>query len=211
MGRFIFILLSAAALLSSGCATLSKDECLAADWRTIGFEDGSRGYASSRIGQHREACADYGVAPNLSHYQEGHSEGAEVYCAPNNGFEVGRRGATYNGICSARMEEEFLLAFGQGKEIYQLWVAADAMGADIANAYKEIDYHQERADANRQMSRAAWERKQYDEARSLDEEADEHLKSIGRLEGEILDMEAQKAAFEADAERLEASYRPYYR
>ena len=41
-------------LFTTGCATMGKDECLSADWRTIGFEDGAGGYPASRIGQYRQ-------------------------------------------------------------------------------------------------------------------------------------------------------------
>ncbi|NVJ59953.1 MAG: DUF2799 domain-containing protein [Gammaproteobacteria bacterium] len=100
------------------CATLSKEECRAADWRTIGFSDGARGYASGRISDHREACAEYGVAPNLQQYLAGHKEGIRNYCVPNQGFDLGRRGTQYNGICPADLEPAFLSSYRQGQEIY---------------------------------------------------------------------------------------------
>jgi hypothetical protein len=46
----------AAAVVLSACATgMGKDECVAADWRTIGYEDGLHGYPADRIGAHRVA------------------------------------------------------------------------------------------------------------------------------------------------------------
>ena len=45
----------------SGCATMSAEECATGDWHMIGFEDGSMGYTVDRLGQHRKACAKYGV------------------------------------------------------------------------------------------------------------------------------------------------------
>lgn len=53
-------------VLVSSCASLSKDECVNADWRLIGYEDGSNGAGRVRIGQHRKACADHGVVPKTS-------------------------------------------------------------------------------------------------------------------------------------------------
>jgi hypothetical protein len=57
----MMILVSLSWTAFTGCATLGKEECLNADWFTIGFEDGARGYPASRIGDHREACAKHGV------------------------------------------------------------------------------------------------------------------------------------------------------
>ena len=42
--RSLINLLAAAALLAtSGCASLSKDECLSANWEDIGIRDGANG------------------------------------------------------------------------------------------------------------------------------------------------------------------------
>ena len=55
------------ATVLAGCSTgMGKDECLVADWRTIGYEDGLHGYTADRIGAHRVACAKHQIAPNLA-------------------------------------------------------------------------------------------------------------------------------------------------
>jgi hypothetical protein len=58
------ILAATAAL--SGCNSMSAQECLATDWRTVGYEDGVNGYAGDRIGRYRNACSEHGVTPNLA-------------------------------------------------------------------------------------------------------------------------------------------------
>jgi hypothetical protein len=49
--------------LLAACASLDKDECQHADWYAIGLEDGARGRALERLGDHRRACAKYSVTP----------------------------------------------------------------------------------------------------------------------------------------------------
>ncbi|NVJ49763.1 MAG: DUF2799 domain-containing protein [Gammaproteobacteria bacterium] len=112
------IVLVAAMLTLQGCATLSKDECRSADWRTIGFEDGSRGYSSQRIASHREACAEYGVAPDFERYMQGHKQGIRNYCVPSRGFSLGRSGSQYNNLCPADLEPSFLTAYRRGLEVH---------------------------------------------------------------------------------------------
>ena len=73
---FLFI------LIVSGCATLNEEECLTANWQIIGLEDGSEGHLETYLGKHREACAKYGVTPDLEQYRIGHAEGVQSFCTP---------------------------------------------------------------------------------------------------------------------------------
>lgn len=106
-------------LAATGCATtLNESECRNADWRTIGFEDGARGASAARIGEHREACADHGIAPDLSAYRQGRDEGLRQYCRAQNGFRLGERGTAYAGQCPADVEPEFQAAYEAGKRLH---------------------------------------------------------------------------------------------
>lgn len=118
-----FIARAGAAILLlaiSGCATMDREECLTVDWRTVGFEDGAAGYASDRIGQHRKACAEYGVTPDLTAYQEGRAEGLREYCVPANGFRIGSQGGSYGGICPSDLDPAFADAYQSGRQLYTL-------------------------------------------------------------------------------------------
>jgi hypothetical protein len=116
----------------SGCAAMSEQACLVTDWRTIGFEDGVAGRSSASIGNYRQACADYGVTPDLAEYRAGHDEGVEVYCRAGNGFEVGRNGSRYLGVCPANLEPDFLAAYNEGRQLYELEAALLAVDNQIA-------------------------------------------------------------------------------
>ncbi len=103
------------------CATLNEAECLAADWRLIGLEDGSQGLPLAQLGAHRKACAKHGVTPDLESYQQGHRQGALVFCgSPANGFAKGRAGATgYETFCPQAVAGQFLAAYAHGRQVYQ--------------------------------------------------------------------------------------------
>ena len=131
-----------------GCATLSPDECLYADWRTIGYEDGLQGRGLSVLSQHRQACAKVGVAPDLDAYQAGRSEGVRVFCRPANAYQQGRLGHPYNGVCPADMEREFLAAHGEGMVIFNLEADVNVVAGRIAS----IDY--DIGDAERRIEQA---------------------------------------------------------
>jgi hypothetical protein len=139
---FAKIIFCLSVLLLINCASLNKQECLNADWQSIGFEDGSRGYSSTRIGNHRKACAKFNVKPDFDLYQQGYSQGARQFCQPRNGYNLGLRGASYGVICPDDLQDRFVMAYREGKEIYRV--------KSTLNAYqKNLDHLLEVMDANR--------------------------------------------------------------
>lgn len=133
----LFLLVPLALL--AGCAGMSEQECFATDWRSVGFEDGVAGRTVGGIGNYRQACSRYGVAPDLDAYRTGHAEGVEVYCRPARGFEVGHRGSRYQGVCPADKEDAFVAAYNEGRHLYELESAVRAVGNQIAARHKRLD------------------------------------------------------------------------
>ena len=108
-----------AVVVLAGCASgLGKDECVTADWRMIGYEDGLHGYPADRIGFHRASCAKYQVVPNLAAYGEGRERGLVEYCQPKNGFRVGLNGGGYANVCSGAVETAFVDSYRYGRQIH---------------------------------------------------------------------------------------------
>lgn len=117
--NYLLMMLLGTSLLS-GCATMSEEECLTADWRMIGYEDGVAGLSAARIGEHRKACAKHNLTPNMQAYRDGREEGLYEYCRPQNGFHLGQHGSAYTGVCPFDTEENFIAAYSAGKEIYDV-------------------------------------------------------------------------------------------
>lgn len=137
----ILKLLSVATLLLvlGGCATMNRSECQNADWRTIGMEDGARGRALSYVGNHRKACAAYGISPDLDQYQAGHAQGLRQYCTYSQGLSQGERGHSLREICPQDLAGNFRLGHQRGREIYLLNREIKQTRDDIKNTRKEID------------------------------------------------------------------------
>ena len=123
--------------LVSGCATLNKSECREADWQTIGLEDGAKGHPLTYIGNHRKACAEHGVKPDLDQYRVGHQAGLTRFCTPDNGFKQGRAGRGYNNVCPAELEGQFLAGYDTGRELHELKSEIDHMLGDARTAKTE--------------------------------------------------------------------------
>lgn len=126
--------LSLSVLLAvAGCAGMSEEACVVSDWRTVGFEDGAAGRPVSSIGTYRQQCAKHGVAPDLFEYRAGHEAGVETFCRPSRGFDVGRRGGTYQGVCPIDLESDFLTAYHSGKRLFDLEASVRSIDARIAS------------------------------------------------------------------------------
>ena len=118
-----------------GCATgMSKDECALADWQTIGYEDGLRGWPADRIGAHRVACAKHQVTPNLAAYTAGRERGLHDYCQPKNGFRAGLQGAGYANVCSGPSEALFVDSYRYGRQIHDARAELRSTHARLRNA-----------------------------------------------------------------------------
>lgn len=130
------VALGFAAYLVAGCSGMSEQACVASDWRTVGFEDGTVGRSEAGIGRYRQQCAEYGVAPDLEQYRAGHAEGVRVYCRASNGFAVGHGGATYQGVCPADLEAEFVAEYNAGRRLHELESALANVDARIASHYR---------------------------------------------------------------------------
>jgi hypothetical protein len=135
LGRTAVLFTAAAAL--AGCAGMSEQACLVSDWRTVGFEDGTYGRPVGTIGSYRQACAKHGIAPDLESYRAGHAEGVEIYCRPSQGFDAGRSGASYHGVCPADLEPDFLDAYNSGRHLYELELALRSVDSQIASNQRE--------------------------------------------------------------------------
>lgn len=106
--------------LLSGCATLSKEECMVGDWQTIGYNDGVAGYHSERLASHAKACAKASIAPDYQAWERGRQLGLKQYCTASNAYNLGRRGRKLNNVCPIAMVNTLQNANQRGLDYYAL-------------------------------------------------------------------------------------------
>jgi len=128
--RLVSISLLLLMLAACHSASVSESQCIAGDWQTVGYRDGAAGYRSSRLLEHQNACVKHGVIPNRDAYMIGWDQGIREYCEPNNGYDVGVRGYSYNNVCPADQRDAFLDAYHSGRTLY----VARAEVADLQQA-----------------------------------------------------------------------------
>jgi hypothetical protein len=185
---------------------MSKDECLAVDWRTIGYEDGVEGRSGDHIAEHRKACAKYGVRADLDLYQQGRNQGLREFCQPVNGYHLGVRGGNYYGVCPVELERPFLAAFDSGHQLYVLTVRA-------SNAQAELDSRRH------ELARVEHGILEYSvQAVSRDNAADDRAHSVldvaqlaeraGRLKIEIRQLSEESARYQEELDTYRANHPP---
>jgi hypothetical protein len=120
----------------SGCASLSKNECLNADWQDIGVRDGANGQPEEYLIQHSTACAKVGVVPDRERWLAGREQGLERFCTPQRAYQIGEYGGSFDaGICRNHDQERLFDAYNKGRDVNRL-------GGEIGSIDSEIrDIH----------------------------------------------------------------------
>ncbi len=102
----------------TGCATISKDSCLQGNWYDVGFEGASQNKdLTDHISDVTKICGKLGVSVDMPLYAKGFDEGTRQFCDPDNGYQWGLKGRSYNGICAST---RFSQAYDDGYRIYTI-------------------------------------------------------------------------------------------
>lgn len=140
----LIIALSVVAL--SACSTLSKEECLHADWSLLGHQDAIAGNGQDMLSYYRSDCAEFGVTPDLAEYQKGFEQGLNSFCTFESGKSFGLNGGNYKQTCQSHSGgAEFLEGYNKGNGYYQLTSQSDqikyqqsSISFDIEKLEKEM-------------------------------------------------------------------------
>lgn len=152
--------LAMATLLLSSCASMSKEQCLAANWLDQGFRDGRTGQPLSRLEDHRAACAKVPVIPDDNLYIEGREQGILLYCTPENALQEGVQGRPYRDACPAELEHAFLLAYNKGKQVYKAEQQVEQLNSQSRQLEQSLvreDGKNQRRYLRRQLRELDWE------------------------------------------------------
>jgi hypothetical protein len=120
--RSFFRVAAALAVLGSlgGCASLSKSECMNANWEDIGIRDGANGQPEEYLIQHSTACAKVNVVPDRGAWLHGRETGLERFCVPHRAYQLGEYGNGFDsGICRNFDQDRLQDAYEKGRDVHQ--------------------------------------------------------------------------------------------
>lgn len=175
--------------LLAGCTTMTKDQCLAGAWGEKGYQDGRSGYRTSRMNDHAQACAKFGIEANPSAYMSAREDGLRTYCTWESGFRQGRQGNSYGGVCSPAEEVGFLPAYQDGRQIYAAEQAVASIESALNSAVSRIRDREDKLEAKQRELR---------QSGLTDEQRQRIRERIREVRGEIQD--ARRDARRAEAE-----------
>lgn len=118
ISNLYLILLIMISSLLSGCETMSREECLSADWYQIGYQAGREGKERSHIEDIAASCARIHISPDRGSYFSGRERGLREYCSPSHGFNLGTNGNTIRQVCPPESANRFEAAYSQGRKVY---------------------------------------------------------------------------------------------
>jgi hypothetical protein len=195
-------------LALAGCASMSEEECRYVDWRTVGYEDGAAGRSASRLGDHRRACADHGVAPDLAAYEAGRAAGMREFCQAHNGYRVGASGQVYYGTCPADLAPAFERGYDQGRELYVRQQRVS--DAEEAIARREAEIRRLEDGLARGTFVLIGETSTPEQRTQAVIDAKQAAERIGRLRKEIEGLQADRIRFERELEAYQSTVASTY-
>ncbi len=142
--KIILILFST--FLFLGCATYTKSQCENFNWEDVGYKSALRGETQNEATFHfQKTCAkDHQVQLNESQFLQGYQRGLKLFCSPEGGQVIGKKGTIYKGICPKESEEAFLKSYDRGrvdfltKRVDELEGTVSRLRSDLSRKDSEI-------------------------------------------------------------------------
>ena len=184
----------------SGCATMSPEECLQANWEEVGYDDAVEGYPVSRSSEHREACASTGVQVDFELYRNGHALGLPYYCTRETGFETADHGGDFATQCRRETFPDYVMGYREGLDVF-------ALKTEMREIEIQIDQKSDQAEAlliqigqlrtardNPELSKEA--RYQLSQLESLYSTLNQDIEGLNRARDDVFEeIDALTAAF----------------
>jgi len=163
----------ALAVLISGCATMSPEQCMVADWYRLGEQDALAGRTSDHLANRAGACQEAGYGVDTESWYAGFEAALPSFCTIDSGFQFGVNGSRYQNSCPVQFADEFIDGYQLGSEIYALQQSTLA-------AQRRMD--QTRNLIDREMRQ---EQPDLDRIDDLQDDLDDIMRDLRALESEL--------------------------
>ncbi|TCM67529.1 uncharacterized protein DUF2799 [Acinetobacter calcoaceticus] len=138
--KFKFLLLLSSVSLMQGCAIMSKNECLSANWNLIGQNDGFNGNGSL-MQKRAQACIKHKTVLDNEAYVQGYKKGLKNYCNPQTIFDYALQGRGTYQSCPMELQNNLRPYYNAANSFYIANKNLVALEDTMANAKSKMyDY-----------------------------------------------------------------------
>ncbi|MEO8017879.1 MAG: DUF2799 domain-containing protein [Pseudomonadota bacterium] len=140
--RFFIALATLGAIAGGlgGCASLSKSECMNANWEDIGVRDGANGQPEEYLIQHSTACAKVHVVPDRGAWLHGRERGLERFCVPHRAYQLGEYGSGFEvGICHNFDQDRLQDAYEKGRDVHRFADDLSSIDSEIRDINSRLE------------------------------------------------------------------------
>lgn len=133
------------------CAVMSKQQCMDANWRQVGYEvafDGAVNQTEA-FETREKACAKHGEVANYRQFKQGFADGRVYHCQLDNALTLGVKGrlrTLENHLCPERDYPGFNEAFEVGFKLNRLRSIANRSNQSISSLNSKIYSNRKRID-----------------------------------------------------------------
>ena len=133
------------------CAVMSKQQCIDANWREVGYKVAFGGAISQveTFEKREKACAKHGEVADYRYFKQGFADGRVDHCQLNNAVELGVKGQLQtleNRLCPESDYPGFNEAFEVGFKLNRLRSIANSSNYSISNLNNKIYNNRKRID-----------------------------------------------------------------
>ncbi len=132
------VLLIGSSAMLGGCATMSPEECMVADWYRIGEQDARAGRSNDFLAQRAGDCDEAGYPADVDAWRAGFEDGLLSFCTIDEGFRFGLEGQRYQNSCPTGLERDFLEGYDLGHNIHQLSARVDASRRELERINRQL-------------------------------------------------------------------------
>lgn len=165
-------------LVLTGCATMSADQCMVADWYRLGEQDAEAGRTTDYLADRASACREAGYTADTDAWYAGFEQGLEAFCTLDSGFRFGVEGNSYQGTCPAVLDGEFRDGYQMGYAIHQLDAQIEQAESELNRLARQIDDLEDEPEPDRRRIRDL--QRQFDR---LDRQLRAHEVELATLRG----------------------------
>ena len=113
-------LIIGASALTSSCATISEDDCLAGNWAERGLKDGRKGVSRARLSEYTDKCSKYSASVDRTAYLREYERGLISYCVYDKGYDKGVSGGSFNTVCTGELAVDYGTGYEDGQLVYNI-------------------------------------------------------------------------------------------